>query len=44
MLTKIKGEKTMPTETGEKYECEICGAVVVVEEGGAGTWNVADNQ
>ena len=27
----------MPTETSEVYECEICGAVVEVKEGGAGT-------
>ncbi len=33
---EIKGEKTMATETGETYECEVCGAVVEVKEGGAG--------
>ncbi len=27
----------MPTETSEVYECEICGAIVEVKEGGAGT-------
>ncbi len=27
----------MPTEANEVYECEICGAVVEVKEGGAGT-------
>ena len=26
----------MPTEANEVYECEICGAVVEVKEGGAG--------
>lgn len=26
----------MPTEKGETYECEICGAIVEVKEGGAG--------
>ncbi len=26
----------MATETGEVYECEVCGAVVEVREGGAG--------
>ena len=34
---KQKGEYVMSTETGEIYECEICGAVVEVKEGGAGT-------
>ncbi len=32
-----KGGSTMPSETGEIYECEICGSVVEVKEGGAGT-------
>ena len=27
----------MPTEANEVYECDICGAVVEVKEGGAGT-------
>lgn len=27
----------MATEANEVYECEICGAVVEVKEGGAGT-------
>ncbi len=27
----------MPTESGETYECEVCGAVIEVKEGGAGT-------
>ncbi len=35
-LTKMKGGTSMPTETSEVYECEICGAVVEVKEGGAG--------
>jgi desulfoferrodoxin-like iron-binding protein len=26
----------MATEAGEIYECEVCGAVVEVKEGGAG--------
>ncbi|MEE9604806.1 MAG: desulfoferrodoxin FeS4 iron-binding domain-containing protein [Candidatus Scalindua sp.] len=26
----------MATEAGEVYECEICGAMVEVKEGGAG--------
>ncbi len=26
----------MSTEAGQTYECEICGAVVEVKEGGAG--------
>ncbi len=34
---KQKGKHTMPTEVDEMYECEICGAVVKVKEGGAGT-------
>lgn len=32
-----KGKISMPSETGETYECEICGSVVEVKEGGAGT-------
>ena len=27
----------MPTETNEKYECEICGAIAGIKEVGAGT-------
>ncbi len=27
----------MTIESDEEYECEICGAVVEVKEGGAGT-------
>ncbi len=27
----------MPTKAGKKYECEVCGAMVEVKEGGAGT-------
>ena len=34
---KQEGEYVMPTEAVEIYECEICGAVVEVNDGGAGT-------
>ncbi len=27
----------MPTEAKETYKCEVCGMVVEVKEGGAGT-------
>jgi desulfoferrodoxin-like iron-binding protein len=27
----------MPTEANEVYECDICGAIIEVKEGGAGT-------
>jgi desulfoferrodoxin-like iron-binding protein len=37
MLTINERKKPMPTETSEVYECEICGAIVEVKEGGAGT-------
>ncbi len=33
---KKKREYVMPTETNEKYECDICGAIVEVKEGGTG--------
>jgi desulfoferrodoxin-like iron-binding protein len=36
-ILTIKGEKTMPTEANEVYECDVCGAIVEVKEGGAGT-------
>jgi desulfoferrodoxin FeS4 iron-binding domain len=36
-INNYQKEKTMPTETSEVYECEICGAIVEVKEGGAGT-------
>ncbi len=36
ILTKLNGSRPMPTEANEVYECEICGAVVEVKEGGAG--------
>jgi superoxide reductase len=35
-LWKQKGGKPMATKAGEVYECEVCGAVVEVKEGGAG--------
>ncbi len=34
---KIGDNRSMPTKTDETYECKICGAVVKVKEGGAGT-------
>ncbi len=36
MSKEMEGGVSMPTETGEIYECDICGAIVEVKEGGAG--------
>ncbi len=36
MSKEMEGGVSMPTETGEIYECDICGAVVEVKVGGAG--------
>ncbi len=32
----------MPSESGEVYKCEVCGAVIKVKEGGAGTLECCD--
>ena len=34
----------MPAKADEFYECEICGAVVKVKEGGGGIWSVVASQ